>query len=236
MEITEIIQDALAYPINNIKAFIIYLILGIILGIATAGTVGAVAASAAIDNVLAALGSGIIGVVIALFIAFIITGYELDIVKYGIERNSGAPGIDIVRQFINGVKLFAVEIVYFIIPIVISAILAVIFQHWVSILIAAILGIIFGLAAFMAQCRLAKTGDIGYALSIMDAIDDISRVGVVKLLLLLIIIFIIAFILYFIVGLISQWNPTVGGIIMGIVGVYITFFSARATGLIYSDV
>ena len=88
----------------------------------------------------------------------------------------------------------------------------------------------------MAQCRLAKTGDIGYAVSIMDAIDDISRVGVVKLLLLLIIIFIIAFILYFIVGLISQWNPTVGGIIMGIVGVYITFFSARATGLVYSDV
>lgn len=236
MEITEIIQDALSYPIHNIKAFIVYMILGIILGIAIAGTVGAIYASTAINNALAALGSGIIGVVIALFIAFIITGYELDIVKYGIDRNDGAPGIDIVRQFINGVKLFAVEIVYFIIPIIITAILAIIFQHWVSVLIAIILGIVFGLAAFMAQCRLAKTEDIGYALSIMDAIDDISRVGFVKLLLVLIILFLIAFILYYIGGLISQWNPTVGGIIIGIVGVYITFFSARAAGLLYSDV
>lgn len=236
MEIMEIIQDALVYPINNIKAFIIYLILGIILGIAIAGTIVAIAASAAVNNVLAALGSGIIGVIVGLLILFIIMGYELDIVKYGIERNDGAPEIDFVRQFINGVKLFAVELVYFLIPIIISAILAVIFQHWLSIIIAAILSIIFGLAAFMAQCRLAKTEDMGYALSIMDAITDISRIGVVKVILLVVLVAIITFILYFIVGMITQWNATVGGILMGILGVYITFFTTRASGLLYSDV
>lgn len=236
MEIMEILQDALVYPFNNIKAFIIYIILGVILGIAIAGTIAAVAASAALDNVLAAIGSGIIGIAIALIIGFAITGYELDIVKYGIERNGGAPGIDFVRQFINGVKLFAVEIVYFIVPIIISAILAIVFQHWLSVLIAAIIGIIFALAAVMAQCRLAKTEDLGYALSIGDAIGDISRVGILKLIILVVLVVIIAFILFFIVGIIDQWNTTVGGILFGILSVYITFFTARASGLLYSDV
>lgn len=236
MEISEIFSDALVYPLNNIKALLIYVILGIILGIAIAGTVAAVMAGMAIDNALAVIGSGIIGIIVALLIGFVISGYELDIVKYGINRDAGAPGIDFMRQFINGVKLFVVDIVYFIIPIIISAILAVIFQHWLSGIISAILFIIFALAAFMGHCRLAKTEDLGHALAIGDAIGDISRVGIVKLVLFIIIVVIIAFILAFIAGAISQWNSTVGGIIMGILGVYITFFVSRATGLLYSDV
>lgn len=236
MELGEILSDALVYPLHNIKALIIYVILGIILGIAIAGTIGAIAASAALNNVLAAIGSGIIGIIIALIIGFLINGYELDIIKYGINRDNNAPGIDFVRQFTNGVKYFVVNIVYFIIPIIIGAILAVIFQHWLSGLITIILFIIFSLAAFMAQCRLAKTDDLGNALAIGEAIGDISRVGIVKLLLFIIMIFVIAFVLSFIVSLISQWNATVGGILMGILGVYLVFFVGRATGLLYSDV
>ena len=123
-----------------------------------------------------------------------------------------------------------------IIPIIISSILAIIFQHWLSMIISIVVGIIFALAMIMGECRLAKTGDIGYALSIGEAIGDISRVGFVKVVLFIIILFIITFILALIVGAINQWNTTIGGILMGILGVYITFFSARATGLLYSDV
>lgn len=236
MELGEIISDALVYPFQNIKALILYIILGIILGIAISGTVVAVAAGMVAQNALAVIGSGIIGIIIALVIGFVISGYELDIVKYGINRDAGAPGIDFVRQFINGVKLFVVHIVYFIVPIIIGAILAVIFQHWLSGLITAILFIIFALAALMGQCRLAKTEDLGNALAIGEAIGDISRVGILKLILFIILIFIIAFILSFIVSAITQWNATIGGILMGILGVYITFFAARATGLLYSGV
>jgi hypothetical protein len=103
-------------------------------------------------------------------------------------------------------------------------------------IISIVVGIIFALAMIMGECRLAKTGDIGYALSIGEAIGDISRVGFVKVVLFIIILFIITFILALIVGAINQWNTTIGGILMGILGVYITFFSARATGLLYSDV
>lgn len=236
MDIMEIMQDALVYPFQNIKALILYVILGIIAGIAIAGTAGAIAAGAAYDNVLAIIGSGIIGIIITLVVVFAITGFELDIVKYGINRDSAAPGIDFVRQFTNGVKLFIVEIVYYIIPIIIGAILAVIFQHWLSALLTFIVTVIFALAAFMGICRLAKTEDVGYALSIGDAIGDISRVGVVRLLVFIIAVFVFAFIIALIIGLINTWNNTVGGILIGIFGVYLTFFVGRAIGLLYSDI
>lgn len=236
MELGEILSDALVYPFQNIKALVVYLILGIILGIATAGTVAAVMAGAMAKNALAVMGSGIIGIIIALFIGFIITGYQLDIIKYGIERSNGAPGIDFIRQFFNGVKYFVVNIVYMIIPIIIAAILAVIFQHWLSGLLTVIISIIFSLALMMGQCRLAKTENLTYALSIGEAIGDISRVGIGKIVVFIVLMFIISFVLFFIVGLINQWNTTVGGILIGILGIYLIFFNGRATGLLYSDV
>ena len=236
MEIMEILSDALRYPFENIKALIVYLILGIILGIALAGTAGAVAAGVAANNALAVVGLGIIGIIVSLILGFVISGYELDIIKYGIERTSRSPEIDIVRQFINGVKLFIVSIVYLLIPIVITAILAIFVQNWVSILIAFILSVVFGLALFMAECRLAKSEDLFDALSIGGAINDIAKVGIGRLLVFIIVVFLIAFIIYFIAGLISQWNATIGGFLLGIVGVYLTFFVSRATGLLYSDV
>ncbi|MBQ2666610.1 DUF4013 domain-containing protein [Methanobrevibacter sp.] len=236
MELMEIFKDALAYPVNNIKALLIYAVLGIILGIATIGTVTAISVSYAAENILALIGSGILGIIVALIIGFLISGYELDIVKYGIQRDEGAPAIDFIRQFINGVKYFVVSIVYMIIPIVVASLLAIFFQNWISQLILVILTIIFSLALIMAQCRLAKTEDLGSALAIGEAIGDITRVGVVKLILFIIAMFIILFVLYFIVMLIAQWNSTIGGILMGILGVYTTFFMARATGLLYSEV
>ncbi len=236
MELMEIISDALVYPFHNIKALIIYLILGIILGIVWVGSMGAAAASAAASNLAAAMGSAVIGFIVAVVISFAISGYQLDIVKYGIDRSFDAPGLDFVRQFFNGFKLTIVQLVYFIIPIIISAILAIIFQHWLAMVIEFILFVIFGLAAFMAECRLAKTEDIGYALSIGDAIGDITKVGILKLLVFLIVIFLIAFLLSVIGGFISGWNSTVGGIFLGALGIYLVFFAARAAGLLYSNV
>lgn len=236
MELGEILSDALVYPFQNIKALVLYIILGIILGIAISGTVVGIAAGTATKNIFALVGSGIIGIFISLVIGFVITGYQLDIIKYGIERSAAAPGIDFVRQFINGVKYFVVIIVYMIIPIIIGAILAVIFQHWLSSIISFILAIVFSLALLMAECRLAKTEDLGYALAIGDAIGDISRIGALKVVLFIILIAVITFILFLIVGLINQWNSTVGGILLGILGVYIAFFIGRATGLLYSQV
>ena len=236
MEISDIIMDALQYPFKNITALILYVVLGIIAGIAVAGTISAIAVGAAYKNIFAVIGSGIIGIIITLVVVFAINGFELDIIKYGINRDDGAPGIDFVRQFINGVKLFAVNVVYYIIPIIIGAILAIIFQDWLSGIITAIISIVFSLAAIMAQCRLAKTEDLGYALSVGEAIGDISRVGILRLIILIILIAVIVFVALIVVVMIINWNSTVGGILLGILAVYLAFFSGRATGLLYSGV
>ena len=236
MDIVEIFKDALVYPINNAASFAIYILLGIIFGIALAGTIAGIAASAMANNIIAILASGTLGVIVSLLIGFMISGYELDIIQYGIDRRQDAPSVDLIRQFINGVKLFIVNFVYFLIPVIIASILGIVLQHWASAIISAIIYIIFGVIAFMGQCRLAKTEDLGFALAIGDAIGDISRIGLVKVLAFIILVAVIAFILFLIAGFIVQWNATVGGIIFGILAVYLVFFNGRATGLLYSDV
>ena len=86
----------------------------------------------------------------------------------------------------------------------------------------------------MAICRLAKYDSLGEALAIGEAIGDVSRVGMLKVLLTIIAVFIIALIVALIIGVISQYNNIIGGILFGLFGVYVAFFYNRAIGLLYS--
>lgn len=235
MEILEIIKDALTYPLSNIKSLVLYVILGIVAGIAGGATLIAIATGAAFENAWAMGGSALIGFILLLLIGLLIEGYTLDIIKYGIERRTDGPGIDILRQIVNAIKLLVVDIVYYIIPVIILAILGIFFKNWVIGVIGFILTIIFALANFMARCRLAKTEELGDALAIGEAIGDITRVGFLKLLLTTILIEAIIVIIFVIIILIMSYNTTIGGILLGIFGVYAIFFSNRAIGLLYSD-
>ena len=235
MNISEILSDALVYPINNIKALLIYVVLGIIAGIAVGGTLLGFVAGAKLQNGAISI-VGIFGLLISIVLVLLITGYELDIVKYGINRDPGAPGIDIVRQVVNAIKLIIVEFVYYIIPILIAVLIGVLFGNGIiSTLIAIIICIIFSLALFMAVCRLAKTDDLGDALAVGEAIGDISRVGLINILLLSIILVVIAFVAMFIISLIAQASSTIGSILLGIFSVYFSFAGFRAIGLLYSN-
>lgn len=236
MDIGEILSDALTYPLHNVTSLVVYAVLGIIAAIAFGGTLVGIISGAAMENVVTTLGSAFLGLIITLFVGLVISGYELDIVKYGIERSSESPSIDIMRQFFNGFKLMIVSIVYYIIPFVIVLILSIFFNNWVISVVSFILYVIFALAQFMAQCRLAKTEELMDALAIGQAIGDISRVGIVKLLLFIIIVAVIAAVLLFVAIALFRWNSIIGGIILGIVSVYLVFFVGRATGLLYSDV
>ncbi|WP_296887062.1 DUF4013 domain-containing protein [uncultured Methanobrevibacter sp.] len=236
MDLGEIIKDSLAYPINNIKSLIVYGILGIIVGIVVGSSFLGMVVSINGGKVVETLASGFIGFVVALFVGFVVSGYQLDIVKFGIDRRNDGPSFDVMRQFFNGVKVFVVSLIYYVIPLIIVAILGLFLKNWIMTIITFILFVIFALAQFMAQCRLAKTEDLGAALAIGEAIGDISRVGILRLLLFIVMVFLIAFILFFICALIMRWNSTVGGILMGFIGVYVMFFSGRASGLLYSDI
>ncbi len=238
MNLGDIISDALIYPLHNIKALVLYIVLGIIAAIVggttiiafltAAGTTGA--SSFALDGV------AILGIIVFIILLFLIEGYGLDIVKYGIERRSGTPNIDFARQVSNAIKLLAVNIAYYLIPAVIIFILGLFLRDWILTIISIILLIVFALANFMARCRLAKTDSLSDALAVGEAIGDITRVGIGKLVATVILVVIIAIVIMIIVGIIGSINDLVGDILFGIALVYLIFFYHRAIGLLYSDV
>ena len=238
MNVGGIISDAVAYPFHNIKALLLYIVLSVIAAlIAGASIISIVAAfsTKGLDGIAFA-GLGIAEVLIFVLVLFLIQGYALDIIKFGIERRDDGPEIDIIRQIANAIKLVIVDVVYYIVPVIITAILALFLRDWLITIIGIILFIVFALANFMAKCRLAKTDSLGDALAIGEAIGDISKVGIGKLLAVVILVAIILIIIAFIVALLASLNNILGSIILGIAAVYFVFFYNRAIGLLYSDV
>ena len=237
MEIGEIISDAIVYPFNNIKSLIIYMIIGIVCGILGGASLMGVLLAAQGNNVLAAGGLGFIGTLIIIIGGLLISGYGLDIVKFGIERRDDAPGIDIVRQVLNAIKVFIVGFVYYIIPAIIGWLLSTLLGKGIlTTIIIFIITVVFAFAEFMAICRLAKYDSLGEALAIGEAIGDVSKVGMLKVLATIIAVFIIALIIAIVIGVIMQYNNLIGGVLFGVFGVYLAFFYNRAVGLLYSQV
>ena len=235
MEIMEIIQDAAMYPINNVKALVIYVALMIVAVLALVFTgVGFFGASEATGIAADGLGIlGIIGIIIALAIFILIAGYMLDVIKIATNREYGAPEIDPKRQIINGLKLIVLAFIYMIIPIIIMAILGAINQYLT--IIGLIIFLVFAVLLLIAQCRLAKTESLGEALNFGEVIGDIKEIGIVKVVLVLILVGIIGYILTLIAGGIGQFSEIIGSILTAIFSIYVTFFENRAYGLLYSD-
>ena len=232
MDLSEIIGDAITYPLHNIKSLIIFMIIGIVGGLLSGMSIVGMLAAVTGQNAVAAGGFGIIGLLIG------IIAYTLDIVKFGIERREDGPGIDFVRQIVNAIKLIVVNIVYYIVPAIIVWLLTTLLGNGIlTLIIAFIVAVVFTFMQIMAICRLAKYDSLGEALAFGEALGDLSKAGgILKVLATIIVIFIIAIIIAFIIGIILNYNATIGGILLGIFGVYFIFFSNRAIGLLYSEV
>ena len=237
MGVGDIIGDALAYPFSNIKALVLYVVLGIIGAIIGGASLLSIAAAFSSKGLAGYAFSGlsIVGIIVFILVLFLIEGYGLDIIKYGIERRADSPGIDFGRQVSNAVKLIVVSVVYYVVPAIIIFVLGLFLKDWILIILSIIIVIVFALANFMAKCRLAKSDSLGEALAIGEAIGDISRVGFGKIIATVLVIVIILVIVAFIIGLISNWNGTIGSILLGIFSVYFVFFYNRAIGLLYSN-
>ena len=234
MNIGEIFGDSLGYPFRNIKALVLYVVLGIIVGLLGGTTILTTALAMFSKGALSFTfaGLGIVGLIVTIIVVLLIDGYALDIVKFGIERREDGPGIDIGRQVVNAIKLVIVDIVYYVVPIIIAIVLGLFLRNWIMIIISIILFFVFTFADLMAHCRLAKTDSLGDAL----AIGDIGRVGVGKLIISLILIAFILFIIALIVAFLITLNSTIGAIVFGFAAVYYVFFYNRVIGLLYSDV
>ncbi len=149
IELGEIISDAIKYPLNNVKVLLIYIVPSIVMTldeleafweelaetdivpsivmtlVLVFSGVGLIGASEVTGLAAGGLSFvGIIGLIIAICIELLIEGYMLDVIKFSIDRDAGAPDIDFSRQVTNGTKYIILAIIYFIIPVIVIALLS----------------------------------------------------------------------------------------------------------------
>ena len=113
----EIIQDAFIFPSQNLEKLAIYIVLTVVVGLLIGGGVALSVLSTLNASYLAII--GVILLIIGIILALIISGYQLAILKTGIDLDDEAPAFDWKNDLINGIKLLIVGIVYFIIPAII---------------------------------------------------------------------------------------------------------------------
>ena len=105
----------------------------------------------------------------------------------------------------------------------------------VTLIVAIILFIIFSLMSFTGLVRFAKSGSGTEGLRFKEILKDISKIGLVKLIVTLIVIYVIALAMSVVIGLIGL-IPYIGVFIGMFVGLpFIILFSYRAIGLLYAD-
>ena len=113
----EIIKDAFIFPSQNLEKLAIYIVLTVVTGLLVGGGAALGLLSTLNASYLAII--GVILFIIGIILALIISGYQLDILKSGIDLVDEAPSFDWKNDLINGIKLLIVGIVYFIIPAII---------------------------------------------------------------------------------------------------------------------
>ena len=121
MEIMEIIKDAFVFPSNNLEKLAIYIVLTVVVGLLIGGGILMGVFSTMDAGYLVII--GIILFIIGIILALIMSGYQLGILKSGIDLNDEAPAFDWKNDLINGLKVLVVSIVYFIIPAIIVMII-----------------------------------------------------------------------------------------------------------------
>lgn len=277
MEILDIIKESFIFPSQNLEKLVIYLVLVVVVGILIGGGAVLAALSFVSESYLSII--GVILFIIGLILSFIISGYQVGILKTGIDQVDKAPAFDWKNNIITGIKLLVVNIVYFIIPAIIvlivglitnipgnvaniaqqialssvnstamanstglavnaipqAAIAGLLTSITITGIIAVILFIIFAFLATMGQARLANTASLGNALNIPEAFRDIGRIGYGKVIAVVILVIIVVVVINGVLGYIYGQIPQLA-IISIIVTPYLTFFSQRAIGLLYSDI
>jgi hypothetical protein len=237
MSLTEIISDAIKYPFSDITKFAMVGVLAVLAGFSS------VVATLAPDSTAL----GLLAVVISFIFALILSGYCVDVIKKGIEYSDEIPDIDLKKNLINGFYALIIGLVYFIIPILIVFILAMVtgvigagLDHILAALgftaiIAIIIFIVFAIFEMIALARFADTGDLGAALSIGEVLEDVKKIGFVKILGFIILTLVIIAVAYIICSIFS-FIPFIGIIIaMFVSGAFIALFSYKALGLLYAE-
>lgn len=237
MKLSEIFTESIKYPFCDYKKFLI---------------VGIIALLASVSNIITdfALTDSLIilsGIIIGFIFAVILSGYSISVLKESLDYSEEIPSLNLIQNIKDGLKVILISIVYLIIPIVIVLVIGgftsvigasldnIIAALGVSLIIAAILFIIFGIFQIIAVIRFADSGSMDAAFKLREIYDDIRRIGILKLIAFLIIAIIII-ILSSVIGSLIALIPYIGLIISQIlVGGFISLFYYHALGLLYLE-
>ncbi|PKL64094.1 MAG: hypothetical protein CVV32_10580 [Methanomicrobiales archaeon HGW-Methanomicrobiales-3] len=171
---------------------------------------------------------------ILLIIPFMTHGYALEIFK----ATKPAPEInDWVANFINGIKLFIIAIVYFI-PVIIIGVIAVLpvvgaaitgdssaiaaagLLFLVGMLVCVLLTILIYLIIPFALIRFARTESFGEAFNFGAVLASIGKVGWISYIIALIVLFIAAIVFSIVIGIVMtilMFIPILGWLLMLII-------------------
>uniref|UniRef100_UPI00386F9904 DUF4013 domain-containing protein n=1 Tax=Methanobrevibacter sp. TaxID=66852 RepID=UPI00386F9904 len=122
MEIMEIIKEAMIFPSTDLAKLAIYIVLAIVAGLLV--TFGFILFGVGLANNSLVFILGLILFVVGLIVGFIIMGYQISIIKSGIEQDEKVPEFNWKGNLITGIKYLVVNIVYFIIPAIVILIVA----------------------------------------------------------------------------------------------------------------
>jgi hypothetical protein len=243
MNVSDIFKNAFKFPASNWKRF---LILGIIILTYTL---------LATSNVY--LGSNpftLLMILPAYFLLFLVMGYTLKTIKISINEENELPAFNKWKKmFIDGLKVFLISILYFIIPtifIMAGIFLAIDFSaittgklqfnffNPATIIVLSIGVLLYVFLMFFFEIGLANMaykGKLEAALSLSEIRSIIRKIGWKKYLAIFLILLIISGISN-IFGYVFNQMPIYGLIIFAIlISPYLTLISPRAVGLIYKE-
>ena len=118
----EIIKEAMIFPSTDLAKLAIYIVLAIVAGLLV--TFGFILFGVGLANNSLIFILGLILFVVGLIVGFIIMGYQISIIKSGIEHDEKVPEFNWKGNLITGIKYLVVNIVYFIIPAIVILIVA----------------------------------------------------------------------------------------------------------------
>ena len=176
------------------------------------------------DNFIVSIAYFIIPALIVLLVAF--------------DTNLFGNAIEVVKEVV--LQIFNVYIMDGSIKIALIAISLVLTDFLnslaITVTVALIVFLIFSIIQLMAEARLANTGSLREALNIFEAIKDIFRIGVGKVIILLLAIVVIIAIIEIILLIALTYYPFLLSVLYIILTPYMILVTQRALGLLYSDI
>ena len=222
MGLGDILSKSMSYPFSDLTKFLIV------------GLIFVISDMDGIFNGLFGPNSfmAIIGIIIAIVFSVILSGYSIDVIKRGIDNSNEIPDFDFTNNFVEGIKVLIIGLVYFLIPIIITLVLLFMFGA-----IGAGLDKMAGSLGIWAifAVRFAISRSIGDALSIGEVFADVKRIGILNIILFLIVVSILLIVLGLILSVVAV-IPVIGIVIVDLIlGGFAMLFVNYGIGLLYSE-